>query len=140
MTTTIEGRALVSGEAAGPVMALSEPLSFWGGVDPHTGDITDVHHPSLGTSLAGKVLVMHHGRGSSSATSVVAEVIRAGVGPVALVTRDPDPIVALGALVAAELYPDRICPVLAVGDAYAAVAGADWISISGTTITIGTSG
>lgn len=90
---------------------LSEPLSFWGGVDPADGRIIDRHHPEVGRSVRGSVLVMPSGRGSSSSSSVVAETIRAGTGPVAIVLAEPDGIVALGALVAAELY-GRSIPVV----------------------------
>ena len=33
---------LVAGKANGEVLKLDEPLSFWGGVDPQTGEITDL--------------------------------------------------------------------------------------------------
>lgn len=101
---TLEGRTLVAGEAAGPVLVLDEPLSFWGGLDPGTGRLIDVHHPQFGAVLTGTVLVMPSGRGSSSSSSVLAEAIRAGTAPAAIVLLEADPIVALGAIVARELY------------------------------------
>ena len=107
-------RTLVPGEAAGEVLALDEPLSFWGGVDPASGEIIDVHHPQRGANVRGTVLVMPGGRGSSSSSSVLAEAIRAGNGPAAIVLLEPDPIVALGAIVARELY-GVVVPVV-VGD------------------------
>ena len=64
--------------------------------------------------MTGRVLVMPSGRGSSSSSSVLAEAIRAGTGPVAIVLAEPDPIVALGAIVARELYGVAV-PVV-VGD------------------------
>ena len=85
-------------------MLLDEPLSFWGGIDPATGVITDQHHPQRGVSLAGKVVVMPSGRGSSSSSSVLAEAVRAGMAPAAILLGRADPIVALGVLVARELY------------------------------------
>jgi predicted aconitase with swiveling domain len=94
----------VAGEATGDVLVLDEPLSFWGGIDPRSGEIIDVHHPQRGANVAGRVLVMPGGRGSSSSSSVLAEAIRAGTAPAAIVLREPDPIVALGAIVARELY------------------------------------
>jgi predicted aconitase with swiveling domain len=94
----------VAGEATGDVLVLDEPLSFWGGIDPGSGEIIDVHHPQRGANVAGRVLVMPGGRGSSSSSSVLAEAIRAGTAPAAIVLREPDPIVALGAIVASELY------------------------------------
>jgi predicted aconitase with swiveling domain len=99
-----EARALVAGSAEGEALVLDEPLSFWGGVDPATGDVIDVHHPQAGRNVAGTVLVMPSGRGSSSSSSVLAEAIRAGTAPAAIVLLEPDPIVALGAIVARELY------------------------------------
>lgn len=99
-----EGRTLVPGEARGPALVLSETLSFWGGLDPATGAIIDVHHPERGAVVTGKVLVMPGGRGSSSSSSVLAESIRAGTAPAAIVLVEPDPIIALGAIVAHELY------------------------------------
>ncbi len=106
-----EGRTLVQGRARGQALVLEEPLSFWGGMDPATGRLIDRHHPQAGSDLAGRVLVMPVGRGSSSASSVLAEAIRAGTGPAAILLREADPIVALGALVAAELYGTE-CPVV----------------------------
>jgi len=102
-----EGRTLVAGEARGPALVLEEPLSFWGGVDPETGRVIDVHHPQLGVLVTGRVLVMPSGRGSSSSSSVLVEAIHAGTGPVAIVMLEPDPIVALGAIVIRELFGTR---------------------------------
>lgn len=125
---TIPCQVLVTGTAHGPVLVLDEPLSFWGGVDPTTGRVIDRHHPQHGAELTGAILVMPSGRGSSSASSVVAELIRNGRGPAGIVVREPDPIIALGAIVAAELYPDRACPVVVAGR-YEEVAAAAQVSI-----------
>jgi predicted aconitase with swiveling domain len=57
---------LVDGTASGHLMVLTDPLSFWGGVDPATGTIIDRSHPAVGASVAGTILFMPHGRGSSS--------------------------------------------------------------------------
>jgi predicted aconitase with swiveling domain len=111
-----DGRSLVTGEARGPALILDEPLSFWGGVDPETGRVIDVHHPQLGVTVTGRVLVMPSGRGSSSSSSVLVESIHAGTGPVAIVMREPDPIIALGAIVVRELFGTRF-PVVVVDEA-----------------------
>jgi predicted aconitase with swiveling domain len=116
-----EGRALVAGRAIGTAVVLDEPLSFWGGLDPATGALIDTRHPQLGANLAGRILVMPAGRGSSSSSYVLAEAIRAGTAPAAIVLREPDGIVALGSIVARELY-DIHTPVVALdGDAYDAL-------------------
>jgi predicted aconitase with swiveling domain len=110
-----EARTLVAGKASGLALVLEEPLSFWGGVDPETGRVIDVHHPQLGVEVTGRVLVMPSGRGSSSSSSVLVEAIHAGTGPVAIVMREPDPIVALGAIVVRELYGTRF-PIVVVDE------------------------
>ncbi len=108
----IRGRSLVAGDAEGVAIRLAEPLSFWGGFDPAAGRIVG-RHPRSGESLAGRALVMPSGRGSSSSSSVLAEAISLGTSPVAIVMAEVDEIVAVGALVAAELY-DITCPVVVV--------------------------
>ena len=113
MTPGIEGRALVEGDATGTILRLEEPLSFWGGLDPGTGHIVDRRHPDFGTSVTGTILAMPSGRGSSSSSNILAEAIRAGTGPAGIVMIVPDGIVALGAMVAAELY-GVVVPVMVV--------------------------
>jgi predicted aconitase with swiveling domain len=125
-----EGRTLVAGRAVGTAVVLDEPLSFWGGLDPATGVLIDSHHPQLGANLAGCILVMPAGRGSSSSSYVLAEAIRAGTAPAAIVLREVDGIVALGAIVARELY-DIHTPVIALdADAYDALKTGAIIEVS----------
>ena len=119
-----EARTLVPGEATGEVLELTEPLSFWGGIDPATGDVIDVHHPQRGANVSGRVLVMPGGRGSSSSSSVLAEAIRAGAAPAAIILLEPDPIVALGAIVARELYGVSMPVVVVVGSSTGLATGA----------------
>ena len=64
---------LVSGAAAGPILRLDEPLSFWGGLDPATGAIIDRWHPQRGARVRGRMLMMPGGRGSSSGSATLAE-------------------------------------------------------------------
>ena len=85
-------------------LVLEEPLSLWGGVDPATGAVIDAHHPQLGANVRDRVLVMASGRGSSSSASVLAEAVRAGTAPAAIVLGEPDLILSIGAAVAEELY------------------------------------
>jgi predicted aconitase with swiveling domain len=106
---------LVAGTAAGPILRLTEPLSFWGGMDVATGCVIDQHHPQVGICLTGAILVMPAGRGSSSSSSVLAEAIYAATAPAAIILSEPDVIVALGALVAKELY-GLVCPVVVMAE------------------------
>jgi predicted aconitase with swiveling domain len=101
----------VDGDAIGEILVLDRPLSFWGGYNPETGLITDVAHPQLGESLAGRIVGMPHGRGSSSSSAVLAEALRLGTGPAAIILGEADQIVITGVLVARRLYGIE-CPVL----------------------------
>jgi len=114
--------SLTPGEGEGAPLKLDEPLSFWGGLDPATGLVIDRWHAQAGACVAGRVLLMPGGRGSSSGSAALAEAIRLGNGPAAILLTRRDPIVIVGALVAAELY-GASCPVALVKD-FDALAGA----------------
>jgi len=105
------GRALVAGEASGPVLASTEPLSFWGGYDARTGEIIDRRHPLSGQTAAGRVLAVPFTRGSSTTAQVLLEAVRAGLAPAAIVTAQADAFVSLASIVADELY-ERPIPIV----------------------------
>jgi predicted aconitase with swiveling domain len=123
-------RTLVPGRGEGPALVLSEPLSFWGGVDPTTGRIIDTHHPQLGETVTGRVLVMPSGRGSSSSSYVLAEAVRAGTSPAAIVLGEPDGIVTLGAMVAAELYGRTIPVIVVAPETYGTIEDGRWVEVT----------
>jgi uncharacterized protein len=127
---TGESRSLVHGEGSGELLILDEPLSFWGGLDPDTGEIVDRRHPQSGRHVNGAVLAMPSGRGSSSSSSIFVEAVRAGTAPAAIVLAHADAIVAVGALVAAELYGTAV-PVVVVSEGeYAALPPGEWITVT----------
>lgn len=109
MTRDAESQA--AGQAEAAALVLSQPLSFWGGIDVETGRIIDRSHPELGQSVSGVVLVMPGGRGSSSSSSVLAEAIRRGTAPAGIILSVADPILTVGALVAQTLYGTQ-CPIV----------------------------
>ena len=113
---------LAPGRAEAVALVLDAPLSFWGGIETETGRIKDVHHPQHDAVVTGRILVLPSGRGSSSSSSVLAETIRLGTGPAAIVLGEPDPILALAAIVAAELYGTAVPVVVADATTYAAIA------------------
>jgi hypothetical protein len=122
----LAAHAYAAGEADAPALALAQPLSFWGGIEAQTGRIIDHFHPDRGRSVAGVVLVMPGGRGSSSSSAVLAEALRLGTAPAGIVLGVVDPILTVGALVAHALYGVR-CPVV-VADV-ASIATGDRVRI-----------
>ncbi|MGD0723599.1 MAG: DUF126 domain-containing protein [Roseiarcus sp.] len=109
--TVLAARCLVEGEAEGALALWSAPLSFWGGFDAASGRVVDRTHPAFGDCVSGRVLAMPSGRGSSSASSVLAEAIRRGTAPAAIILASGDPILVVGAIVARRLY-GRACPIV----------------------------
>ena len=111
------------------VLVLDEPLSFWGGVDPETGRIIDRRHPQHSQNVAGRVLVMSAGRGSSSSSTVLAECLRAETGPAAIVLREADEILVVGALVA-QFLDGSVMPIIQLDEAsFARLQSGDEVSI-----------
>ena len=99
----LTGTAVCDGHAEGRLLVLEKPLSFWGGVDPLTGDIIDPRHPRHRESTSGRILVMERTIGSSSSSAIMLELLRNGVAPAGIVVADTDAILVLGILVADEL-------------------------------------
>jgi predicted aconitase with swiveling domain len=87
----------------GTALHLLEPISFWGGVSPESGRLLEPSNPAHGLSVAGRVLLIRQLRGSSSASSVLLELIHAGAAPAAIILAEVDAILALGILVAQEM-------------------------------------
>ncbi|WP_136684445.1 cis-3-hydroxy-L-proline dehydratase [Falsirhodobacter xinxiangensis] len=110
------GVALVPGTASGPVIASAEGLSFWGGVDPATGVVIDAHHPLHGRCITGAVLMMPTSRGSCTGSGVLLDLALTGRAPAALIFREAEDILTLGALIAGRMF-DRALPVLRLGAA-----------------------
>ena len=99
-----KGEVLIAGPSVtAEALALTAPISFWGGVDPKSGTIADSRHPQHGVSVAGRVLFVPATVGSSSAAAVLLELVHGGRAPAALVLHEPDAILLLGLIVASEM-------------------------------------
>ncbi len=98
----------VMGPIEGQVLKLEAPLSFWGGFDPQTGKIIDQSHPQRGLGIKGRVLALPYAKGSAGTPAAIAEAVRCGHGPRAVLVRDPDANLAAGLRVAEFLYGIRV--------------------------------
>lgn len=109
----VKARVLVAGHGRGPLLRLTHPISFWGGVDPVAGEIVDPRHPEFGASLAGTVLAIPGAVGSSSSSAIMLELLREETAPAAILMSKADAILALGAVVGGEIgyAPIPICEV-----------------------------
>jgi len=133
-STALTGRNLVPGSAQGALLFADVGLSFWGGVDPCTGEVIDRHHPLSGEHLHGRVLAIPSGRGSCTGSSVLMELISNGHAPVALVLAEADEILTLGVLVAQTIF-ERSLPVLCIGrEAFATLRGKAFARVEGASL------
>jgi len=132
--TALSARSILAGTASGPIIAAGEALSFWGGVDPATGRVIDVHHPLHGKTITGGILMMPSSRGSCTGSGVLLDLALTGRAPAALVFSEAEDVLTLGALIAAEMF-GRSLPVLRLSHAaYDALCRAKTARISETAI------
>ncbi|WP_455372879.1 cis-3-hydroxy-L-proline dehydratase [Limibacillus halophilus] len=122
---------IVPAEVEGEVLLCSEGLSFWGGVDPATGKVIDAHHPQVGQTLAGRVVLMPTSRGSCTGSGVLLELALNGHAPAALVFHEDEDVLTLGALVAARMFERPLAVVRLSGDEYAQAAEQPHLRIGG---------
>ncbi|MDQ1850288.1 aconitase X [Gemmobacter fulvus] len=134
---SIPARSILGGNASGPIIATTEALSFWGGVDPATGRIIDVHHPLHGTCITGGILMMPSTRGSCTGSGVLLDLALTGRAPAALLFCEDEDVVTLGALIAAEMFGHSLPVLRLTRAAFDALAAQPMAQIDATTITAG---
>ncbi len=108
MHLTLKGRLIRGGTARGKALVSPAPIGFLGGVDPETGIILDPEHPLKGQSIAGKILVFPHGRGSTVGSYTILRLKKAGAAPLAMINANSEAITAVGAIIADIPMVDQI--------------------------------
>jgi predicted aconitase with swiveling domain len=126
---TLIGKPVVAGSAEGTAIVSNQPISFWGGVCPRTGEIIDRHHERLGAIITGKVFVFPQGKGSSTASATLMQSIKAGTGPAAIINLKVDPILALGAILADEVFQKTIPIIVVSREGFDAIQEGDYLFI-----------
>ena len=109
------GKSIVAGAGEGLALVSAQPFSFWGDLDPTTGKIIDPRNKLFGESIKDRVFVYPRGRGSSTTSAILLEAVRCNNAPSAIINIEVEPILALGAIVAQEIYGKTV-PMLAVSE------------------------
>jgi predicted aconitase with swiveling domain len=130
MERVVVGRPVVAGSAEGLALVSKEPISLWGGLNAQTGEIIDRRHERSGEIVTAKVFVFPQGRGSSTASAILLESVKAGKAPAAIINSRLDPILALGSILADELYHKPVPIVLLSQQDYDMIHDGDQIAIS----------
>ena len=100
----IAATCILPGTGRGRLLSTHQPLRFWGCVDPATGNISDRRHDLYGESVSGRVLVFPYGKGSSTGSLMVLELLRLNLAPAAIVNIRTEPLLATGPVVGKHFY------------------------------------
>jgi predicted aconitase with swiveling domain len=104
----ITGRTIFPGVAEGETLVTNTGISFFGGVDPETGEIVEKGHELEGQFLGGKILVFPTGKGSTVGSYTLYRLKANGVAPAAIINAQCEPITAVGCIIAEIPCLDRI--------------------------------
>jgi len=95
----LEGRVIFGGKAEGAALVTSAPMSFYGGVNPDTGEVVERGHELRGRSVKGRVLVFPNGKGSTVGSYALYRLKKNGCAPAAILNSKCETIVAVGAII-----------------------------------------
>ena len=112
----IAAACILPGKAYGPVLATRQAISFWGCVDPATGLISDKRHDLFGEAVSGRILVFPFGKGSSTGSLMILELLRLDLAPAAIINIRTEPLLATGPVVGKHVYA-KTFPILNVSEA-----------------------
>jgi predicted aconitase with swiveling domain len=104
----LKGRIIYKGKAEAEALVTSMPISFYGGVDPNTGEVIEKGHELQGISVKGKVLVFPQGKGSTVGSYTLYRLKKNGVAPAAMINKETETIVAVGAIISEIPFVDKI--------------------------------
>jgi predicted aconitase with swiveling domain len=133
MIRTFRGRTLVGGDAEGLALLSAKAFTFAHGVDPSTGNVTDVHSDIKGENVRGRILFYPYGKGSTTASSWFLETGRLGNLPAAIITESADLSVVIGSIFSRILYGKSV-PVLSSfpKEMYQSIGGGTRVSVTGS--------
>ena len=104
----VRGRKISGGTAEGLALVSHEPISFFGGVNPDTGVVTEKGHELEGATVKDRVLVFPNGKGSTVGSYTLYRMKKNGVAPRAIINVECEPIVAVGAIISEIPTIDRL--------------------------------
>ena len=104
----LKGRIIYKGKAEGEALVTSMPISFYGGVDPHTGVVIEKGHELAGQSVKGKILVFPQGKGSTVGSYTLYRMKKNGTAPAGMINKECETIVAVGVIISEIPCVDKV--------------------------------
>lgn len=127
MDQTVNCRKISKGFGEGEALVCHEPIGFNFGVDVPKGVIIEHNHELEGQSFKGKVLVFPHGKGSTGGSFVVYQVAVEGTAPAAIINRNTETIIAVGAIMGGIPVVDHL-----EDGAYDQIETGDYVKVDAT--------
>ena len=119
-------RSIVKGSGEGEAIVSREAMCFYL-CDPETGTVIEKNHPLQGRSIAGKVLVLQSGKGSSVVqVDGFYQLSVKKTLPAAIVVRETEPVLVSSAVVVGEPMVDRV-----EADPFEIIRDGDWVRVDG---------
>ena len=130
-TRTYRCRCIVKGKGSGEALVSREPMCFYL-CDPETGTVIEKNHPLQGKSLAGKVLVLQSGKGSSVVqVDGFYQLWVKGNLPAAIIVRETEPVLVSSAVVVDAVMVDRM-----EADPFETIRDGDYVEVDADTETV----
>ena len=104
----LKGRIISKGVAEGEALTTSQPISFYGGVDPDTGVIIEKGHELEGKKVKGKILVFPNGKGSTVGSYTLYRMKKNDMAPAGIINKECETVVAVGAIISEIPCIDKI--------------------------------
>jgi len=95
----LKGRVIYGGTAEGEALTTAQPISFYGGIDPNTGEVIDKGHELQGKTVKDKVLVFPYGKGSTVGSYTLYRMKKNGTAPAAIINKECETIIAVGVII-----------------------------------------
>jgi hypothetical protein len=83
----LKGRIIFKGKAKGEALVTSQPVSFYGGVDPDSGILIEKGHELEGKSIKGKILIFPTGKGSTVGSYTLYRMKKNNTAPVGMINK-----------------------------------------------------
>jgi predicted aconitase with swiveling domain len=104
----LKGRIIYKGKAEGEALVTTQPISFYGGVDPNTGIVLEKGHELQGQSVKGKILVFPQGKGSTVGSYTLYRMKKNGTAPAGMINKECETIIAVGAIISEIPTIDKV--------------------------------
>lgn len=104
----MKGRTISRGIVEAEALTTTQPISFYGGIDPETSEILEKGHELQGKYINGKILVFPTGKGSTVGSYTLYRLKRGGVAPAGIINSECETVVAVGAIISEIPCVDKI--------------------------------